>query len=212
MAQVKVNIARRQYGVGKIWGAPLGTYTSTYAPEATNGKFDLGTTAATEVPGNVAALPVGITTEGMTFTRSIETEEDEAAEQYAPINVLVTGESAGLAFEMKTLNLTNLYFLFNAPPNQGADPDDTTAVDVVVPTPGDEVKHQWLWCSQDDSMLILLYSALNTGELSLSATKGAGGMNGAVDLQGTMPDASIAPTLFKIRVAGAKWAETVATD
>jgi hypothetical protein len=206
------HMERRRYGAGKLWAAPAGTLTSSFTPTVSGGVFTQGTTA-TAVPGSTAMLPVGITTEGTKFTASFDTDTDESAEYYYPHKTIVTGQTAKLEVELKTVNLTNLRAALNASTSQvNGTPSASSFARLTPPLPGQEVRMQWLWESTAGDMLILLYQGLNTGDVELDAAKGAKGMNIPLSISGELPDSTIATTPFDILVCGTSYAETASGD
>lgn len=214
MAIPSAQMTRRRYGAGKLWGYTLGTpiATSAYSPAGTASAFTQGN-SATNVPGNVGWLPLGITEDGMTFTSGIDTENDEAAEYYYNLKTLVTGQTATLAVTLKTVNLTNLRLALNAATSAvSATPTATVAAKLTPPLPGSEVRCQLLWESLDNNLVIVMYQALQTNEVSLAGVKGAGGIT--LDLAFTLeqPDAAVATTPFDLWVIGTSWAETVNSE
>lgn len=205
-------MTRRRYGAGKLWVAPLGTVTSNYAPTGTGGSFTQGTTA-TQVPGNAAWLPVGITSEGTTFTFSFDTDTDEAAEYNDALATIVTGTSATMEAELKTVNLTNLRAAFNLPTSLvTGTPTASTAAYIDPPAAGAEVRSQWLWESTSGNHIILFWQGLNTGDVALQGQKGAGGMNIPISVNAELPDVSVAPRAWRQYVIGTSFAESVGTE
>lgn len=205
-------MSRRRYGAGKLWVAPLGTITNNFTPTVTGGVFVQGTTA-TQVPGATAWLPVGITTEGTKFTSSFDTDNDESAEYYYPHAVIVTGQTCTLEVELKTVDLTNLRVALNAATSQvNGTPTASSFARLTPPLPGSEVRMQWMWESTAADMLIVLYKGLNTGDVELTAQKGAAGMNIPLTISGELPDAAVATTPFDILTCGTSYAESVSGE
>lgn len=208
----KFHSNRRRYGAGKLWVAPLGTVTSSYAPAGASSAFTQGT-SANNVPGDTDWLPLGITQEGMTFSSSSDTEPDESAEYYYPHKILVTGQSATMSATLKTVNLTNLRTAFNAATSAvSATPGPSTAARLTPPLPGEEVRCQIMWESLDDDMVIILYQCMNTGAVEIGGRKGAEGTNVPLELTAELPDEDVALTPVDIWVIGASYEETVTGD
>jgi hypothetical protein len=220
MATPSAIVSRRNYGPGKVWLAPPGTITDTYAPTAAGSKFTVGT-ATGNVPGAVGWLPVGITTDGMTFTGNFTTENDEAAEYYTPIRVLVTGQAETLALTLKQVNLTNLRAALNASTAQvtnvggatgAAVPSATNVVRLRKPAIGTEQRCQLLWLSQDDNFVLVIYSALQTGDFTIQGQKGAGGITLPLTFTVEQPASTVSASSYDMYVTGSNFAESVATE
>jgi hypothetical protein len=206
-------VTRRRYGVGKLFALPAGTLkgapaSGPYAPAGTANKFTLGVAAVTNVPGSALALPLGITADGMTFTGTMTTENDEAAEYTSPIRVFVTGQSETLAVELKT---TNLAIALNLTPPTTV-PDATTPVNIRKPALGSEVRTQLLWVSQDADLVLVLYSCLQTGDLAIAGKKGAAGITLPLTFTCEQPDSSVSGASYDIWALGASWAATANTE
>jgi hypothetical protein len=217
------NINRRIYGAGKLWYLPAGTYTgqlanpagTPYDPSPVGSKFTQGTDALTKVPGTTAALPLGITSEGMEFQSDMETDQDESAEYYQPHRIMMTGQSAKLSVELKTTNITNLRIASNVGTGGvlGGAGTATNAA-IIGPVQADAVtRGQYLWESLDENVLLIIFSGLNTSGLRLAGKKGVEGSNLPLEIDCELPDATVAGWAYEIHLAGAALgAETVATD
>lgn len=197
-----------------MWALPPATLThATYLPVGTAGAFTQGATANVAIPGSALALPLGITNEGTEFEFSFDTEEDSAAEYYYPLRTVVTGQTAKLSTSLKTVNLTNLRYAFNAATTAwSATPSATTPAYFTPPAPGEEVRIQILWESLANDLFILGYSAFQTNAVTLAAVKGSAGLNLELAWNLEQPDAAIAPVPFKMGVLGASWVETIAAE
>ncbi len=203
-------VNQRRYGAGALYWAPAGTVDATYTPAGTGSKFTIGTDDDAKVPGFTGFLPLGITTEGMTFTGSFTTENDESAEYYVPHKIMVTGQAESLAVTLKTVNLTNLRVAMNAGTSSvtGGTPSATQAVRIRKPDPGAEKRSQLMWISQDEDMVLVIYSALQTGDFTIAGRKGVEGINLPLTFTVEQPDISISPVSYDIWVIGASYAET----
>lgn len=213
---------RRRYGAGKLFVAPLGTITSAYAPVSTGSKFVLGT-SATNVPGSTAWLPLGYTAEGHTFTQSVDTDDDTAAESLYPVATPVTGKTARWAVTLKTVNLTTLRVALNAfdasstvvtnvSGSGGQVPGVSTVVKVKPPVAGSEVRCQFLWINNDDDDVIVGYRALNVGDFERAFKKGAEGQDVPLEFNLELPETTISTTPYDEYLTGASYIETVSAD
>jgi hypothetical protein len=203
---------RRHYGVSAVWTAPLGTVTSAYVPAGTASAFTVGT-APTNVPGNVAWLPLGWTDGGYDLTFTIKTEEDDAAESYDPVAYPLVGRAAVLKASLKQANLTNLRLSLNAPTTSvNQPPGPSTTATLTPPAPGSEVRNQYLLVSQEGNFAVVIYRALNTGAVSLMFQKGAKGLSVPLELNVEVVDSSISPAPYHIHTIGTAFAETLNTD
>jgi hypothetical protein len=221
MAVPSAIVGRRHYGPGKLFLAPPGTITDTYAPIGANSKFTLGTTVATNVPGNANWLPAGITTDGMTFTGNFTTENDEAAEYATPIKVLVTGQAETLAVTLKQVNLTNIRAALNAGTSSvtrvsgatgATGPGVADVVRIRKPAIGTEQRCQLLWLAQDDDFILLIYSALQTGDFTIQGQKGAGGITLPLTFTVEQPPSTVAASSYDMYAIGTSWAESQSAE
>lgn len=203
---------RIRLGAGKLWAAPVGTITSSYAPSGAAGQFTQGTVTG-DVPGSTAWLPLGITKTGSVFKTGITTANVESAEYYYPHKIVATAQTADITFSLMTVNLTNLRLAFNAPTTAvSAPPTDTSPAKLTPPLVGQEVRSQLLWESLNADCLIVIYQALQTQAVSLNAAKGNANMEVPVVMTAELPPTATAATPFDMWVIGASWAETIATD
>lgn len=213
MAIPKAQMTRRRYGAGKLWYLPAGTIDETnFTPTVTTSKFDQGTSGDT-VPGFTTALPLGITKEGMTWTRTVTTEVDEAAEHYGALKTVVTGITETLAVALKTVNLTNLRVAMNAASTVvSGTPGASAYAKIKKPKPGEEIRGQLLWESLGDDFLIACWQVFQTNDVSLGARRGVEGMNLDLSFNLELPPPTVSDEESTLYVAGATWIETVSGD
>lgn len=203
---------RIRLGAGKLWAAPTGTITNAFAPTGAAGQFTQGLVTG-DVPGHTAWLPLGITKTGSVFKTGITTANIESAEYYYPHKIVSTAQTADIAFNLMTVNLTNLRLALNAPlTGESGAPTDSAATKLTPPLVGQEVRSQVMWESLTADFVIVIYQALQTQAVSLNAAKGAANMEVPIMMTAELPPSAVSSTPFDLWVIGATWAETADTD
>lgn len=217
MGSQTVHAERLQFGgPGQLWAAPDLTQDDTYAPVATAGKFTVGT-AAGDVPGDAAWLPLGDLGSAVSIDYAITVEEINVENSYEVVANMVTKRVLSIKAELVDMNMTNYALVMNAGlPGGGwtGTPDATTGVAKFTPPAlGNEQKVQLMWVSNDNTDLILVYRALQTGSVTEKKGKGAAGRSSwSLDFKGEMPDSALAGTLFNRWRSGPGAAPTLSTD
>lgn len=170
---------------GFLWIAPLGTTAPTNT--VTAGVFS-DTVAA-------AWLPLGATTEGSSFTNSVEVEPVEVAEFFDPVMYATTGRSTSLAFALASWTLSNYQRAVNggvaALTPSGASGAELTTLEPV--DPGNEVRCMLLWESTDSTVRVMIRQAIQGGEVTSDFRKA--------------PDVASIPCTFNVEVpdSGKPW-------
>lgn len=199
-------LAQRRYGPGALFLAPAGTIDGTWIPTSpVAGKFIVGT-ASGNVPGDTDFASVGITTDGTTFTYTVATANDEAAEYFSPIGTQVTGTTGTLAATLKTLNHATIRAALNAGTSAvSGTAAATTVATIEPPDPGQEVRSQLLWVSQDLNHVLVIYSAFQTGAYTLTGKKGIDGVALPMTWNMEQPDSSVSTKAFREFTTGTSW-------
>lgn len=146
-------------------------------------------------------LPVGSTADGFEFSDEISTEEMEAAESYQPVRIITVGRASGMSFTLQEWSKSNLIYALNTA-TSGAVTTGTTGTTATVITPagvGAEVRRKWLWQSEDNTVRLLAYQAVQAGSLAARATKGATPAGLDFNLRFELPVAGVA---YRIGLAG----------
>src|SRR6266704_835939 len=112
-------------GPGRLWLAPLGTTE----PTTLTGALDAG------------FLDVGYTEQGTTFTFGTQTADIDVAEEFYPVDTVVTGKSVQLALTAAQDTAQNLYYAVNG----GTITSVGGAWQVDPPVVGAEVKFMAVW-------------------------------------------------------------------
>jgi hypothetical protein len=177
---------------GYLWLAPLGTAEPT--PTVVGSVF-------TDV-APVAWIPLGATVEGTTLSYSTSVEAVRVAEFFDPIKYATTERTGSITFALANWTASNAKRAMNGgvaalTPTGSAGAELTT---FTPPAPGSEVRSMVLWESTDATVRVLVYQALQGGDVSMqfqTAPAYAGipfPMNMEIPAGGTAP--------FKIWTAG----------
>lgn len=148
---------------GFLWMSVLGTAEPT--PTVTDGKF------SDTVP--VDWIPLGATTEGSTFSYSVNVEAASVAEFFDPISYHTTSRNGSIAFNLANWSLSNYQRAINGGV-AALVPTGTAGAELTElepPEPGDEVRAMILWQSTDDTVRLLLRKTIQGGEVASAFQK-----------------------------------------
>lgn len=150
-------------GAGWLLGAPLGTSfpTNTVSGSVFTDSWPVGW------------FLWGVTREGHEFTNEIETEDITAAEYLDRLQVVTTGRSAGIAFDVMQVHLTNLKRALNGGTLSTSGSGATLLTTYTPPQPGAEVRSMIGWESTDSTERLVMPQAFQTGSLTINRRKGA---------------------------------------
>ena len=180
---------------GYLFVAPLAsTMPNMGETAATAGKFTDAWPAAW--------VPLGATTDGSTFSYSVDTEAIEAAEFFDPIKYVTTSRSGNITFALMDFKLGNLKVALNGGVGALVPAIGTgaTAVYNYEPVaPGNEVRLMVGWESTDGTMRLVLRQTIQGGEVSVDFKKA--------------PSVAAIPCTFNMEIpvgaaAPYKWAST----
>ena len=150
---------------GILWIAPLGTAEPT--PVSAAGKFT-DTLAA-------AWLLLGPTSEGSSFSDSVNTDTITVAEFLNPVKNVVTGRESKLSFALASWTLSNYRRAINggvaAIAPQGTSGSEVTSLEP--PVEGSETRAMLIWESTDSSLRLLGRQTFQTGEVASDFKPGA---------------------------------------
>ena len=164
MSTAQISAGLYVSGPGILYAAPL----LTAEPLST---VVASTFASTLWPA--AWAPVGSTSDGFTFKDTITTAPVVAAESYYPVKVITTARSAQLDVILQEFHAGNLKLALNTTTALVTGSTATMLTQISPPVVGSEVRSMWGWQSQDDTVRLIAYQALQTGPLSVKFSKGA---------------------------------------
>lgn len=150
---------------GFLWYAPLGTAEPTHA--VTGSIFSDAMSSAT------GWIQLGATEEGSNFNFQTTFDTVTVAELLDPVKYVTTGRTGSLAFALSNFVMSNVKLALNGGTVTTTGSTTTTMKSYVPPTLGAEVRIQLLWESQDATERLVIFQAINTGQVSLSRRKGA---------------------------------------
>lgn len=164
---------------GFLWLVPIGTvpWTNTVAGSVFTDAI------------NVAALPLGATEDGTTFSYETTVDPVMAAEFPDPIQFRTTGRQGSIAFNLLNFGLTNYRRALNGGVAALAPTSGTGATALYTlspPLPGAEVRAMVCWESLDSTLRLMCPQTLQGGTIE-SAFKKA-------------PDAAVIPCTFNLEV------------
>lgn len=125
----------------------------------------------------VAWIALGMTDAGTTFTPSLTVEPIEAAESFDPIAYRTTGRTASIEFALKDFNATNIKRAFNGATTTVTGATGTTLTALTPPTPGAEVRSMIGWESLDNTVRLVCYQVINSGDIALQMAKAPANTN-----------------------------------
>ena len=177
---------------GYLWLAPLGTAEPT--PTIAGGVF------TDTLP--VAWIPLGATVEGTTLSYSTSVEAIRVAEFFDPIKYATTERTGSIAFALANWTLSNVKRAMNGgvaalTSTGGAGTELTT---FTPPAPGSEVRSQVMWESTDATVRVLVYQALQGGDVSMAFQKAPAFAGIPFTMNMEIPAGGTAP--FKVWTAG----------
>lgn len=141
-------------------------------------------------------VPLGPTTEGSSFSYSIETDTVNAAEYFDPIKIVTTGRSGSIGFALMDFTLSKVRLAYNggvgaltATSGTGA----TALYDYEPVAPGNEVRIMLGWESWDKTMRLVIRQALQGGEVGMDFKKAPSTAAIPVTFNMEMPSSGAAP-------------------
>lgn len=148
---------------GYLWIAPLGTVP--WVNTVTGGVFTDAIAAA--------ALPLGATEEGSTFSYESTVEAVTVAEFFDPIRYFTTDRSGNIAFNLANFGASNYRRALNggvtALAPTGAAGSELYTVEP--PTPGEETRAMICWESLDNTVRLLCRQTLQGGTVESAFRK-----------------------------------------
>lgn len=177
---------------GYLWLAPIGTAEPT--PTVVTGKFTDALPAAW--------IALGATVEGTTLSYSTSVEAVRVAEFFDPIKYATTERSGSIAFALANWTLSNVKRAMNggvaALTSTGTTGSELTTLSP--PAPGTEVRSMVMWESTDATARVLIYQALQGGDVSMQFQKAPAFAGVPFTLNMEIPSGGTAP--FKMWTAG----------
>ena len=150
---------------GFLWVSTLATAEPTHA-SASGGKF------TDTVPA--VWVPFGATSDGSTFSYNSKVEPVRVAELLDPVKFFTTERGGSIAFNLANFTLSNYRRSLNGGIAAIA-PTGTAGQEITrlggPPAPGSEVRSQILWESSDGTTRVIIYQALQGGEISMAFKK-----------------------------------------
>jgi hypothetical protein len=178
---------------GILWCAALGTAEPT--PTAAAGKF------SDALPP--AWLMFGPTSEGSSFSDSVETDTITVAEFRSAIRTVVTGRTSALAFALASWTLSNFRRAMNggvaAIAPTGSAGAEVTSLEP--PVEGTEVRCMTMWESTDSTVRIMGRQAFQKGEVKSDFKPGSDNALIPCEYGFEQPTTGLRP--WKMWVAGA---------
>ena len=142
---------------GFLFWAPLGTAEPVHAVTAS--KFsDTGFTGAW--------INLGATEAGSDFKYQSTVAPVEVAEFFDPISYRTTGRVGSFAFNLASYTAANLKKVYNGGTLTVTGATTTTLSVYTPPTPGNEVRAMLGWESLDQTVRLVCYQALSSGDVS----------------------------------------------
>lgn len=165
MATAPINPALLLRGPGIFYSADLGSAEPSHTVAA--GKFSAA-------PWGGAWLPVGSTDDGHEFSDSADFDGIQVAESYYDLQTVTTGRTASWTCSLAEINKTNLRLSLNGGTVTNVSTLAGTEMSTITPpTVGNEVGKMIGWQSEDDTVRLIGYSALQVGALGVTFRKGA---------------------------------------
>lgn len=164
---------------GYLWIAPLSTslWTNTVSGSVFTDAI------------NVAALPLGATEDGTTFSYESNVEPVEVAEFLDPISFRTTSRGGSIAFNLANFGLTNYRRALNGGTAALAPTSGTGATALYTlspPTPGTEVRCMIAWESLDNTVRLMCPQTIQGGAIEAAFKKA--------------PDKAVIPCTFNFEV------------
>jgi len=116
---------------------------------------------------------IGVTKEGHEFSYAVETENIQSAEYFDPLQVVTTGRTVQMKFEMQIITRTWEKRMLNGGTLSTTGSGATLLSTYTPPNPGAEVRGMLGWESQDNTERLVLEQAFQTGSLTIARKKGA---------------------------------------
>jgi len=132
-------------------------------------------------------ISIGATEDGSEFTYSINVEKMVVAEFFDPIKYATTERSGMFSWHMADWTLTKLKFALNGGTLTVVSGTGATQLNkLVAPAPGAEIRQMLGWESLDATVRIIVYQALQGGDVQMSFKKA--------------PDFAVIPVEFNFEV------------
>lgn len=121
--------------------------------------------------------PLGMTETGSVFTSSLTVNPITAAETFDPLAWRTTDRESKIEFQLKNFTATNLAAAMNGATSTLTGSADTSLTQLDPPTPGEEIRQMIGWESLDNTVRLICFQALNSGDLALAMAKAPANAN-----------------------------------
>jgi hypothetical protein len=136
---------------------------------------------------------IGYTDDGSEFKYSLSTDTVEVAEELDPISNQTTGRASSLTFAMAEVTATHLMYAMNAPTT--AITAGTGIVTFEPPDLGSEQRRKLGWQSEDGQERWVFRQCFQTGDTTISRSKGAA--KATISVEFTLEKPTSGAKLFK---------------